>query len=254
LSEAPGSILLLDRFPESGARLLDLLVSRASRALKFFLEPSGPPTVAIRRRGLETSRVVCGGNAGWPVAPRWRESTTCPFSHTWRNFRARSNAIISSSVCKPGAERRQQDSGHKYLAPTAITGEQLGPTTDFPVFLAQLHNRKIKTARETMTQGERPTIADSNMGVPSTLRTGHTCPRCGWSNTRRSQLDGAVDRTLAVFLLIPIRCRNCRNRFYRLRNPWLKYLLAIGLIGALVLMVVAIRSIVPAHPTVFSKT
>jgi len=105
-----------------------------------------------------------------------------------------------------------------------------------------------------MAQSQRPIIAEQKMGVASTLRTGHTCPRCGWSNTRRSQLDGAVDRALSVFLLIPIRCRNCRNRFYRLRNPWLKYLLAIGLIGALLLMAVAIRSIVPAHTSVFSKT
>jgi hypothetical protein len=51
LSEAPGSILLLDRFPESGARLLDLLVSRASR-VKFF-----PGTQRAANCGYPTTRL-----------------------------------------------------------------------------------------------------------------------------------------------------------------------------------------------------
>ena len=41
-----------------------------------------------------------------------------------------------------------------------------------------------------------------------------TCPKCGWSNTRFSVPTG-FDRFLRLFWLSPIRCRQCRHRFYR---------------------------------------
>src|SRR6476620_857813 len=41
-----------------------------------------------------------------------------------------------------------------------------------------------------------------------------TCPKCGWSNTRLAVPTG-VDRILRIFLLSPVRCRQCRLRFYR---------------------------------------
>jgi hypothetical protein len=85
------------------------------------------------------------------------------------------------------------------------------------------------------------------------VRTNHACPRCGWSNTRRSQLAGSMDRVFAVCLLVPVRCRSCRHRFFRFRNPWLKYLLAIGLLGLVALAVVVARSGVPVRPPVFSR-
>ena len=84
--------------------------------------------------------------------------------------------------------------------------------------------------------------------MPREVRTQHTCPRCGWNNTRRSQLDGVVDRALYALLLVPIRCRNCRNRFFRFRSPWLKYFLAIGLIGLVAIAIVVVRSGVPRPP------
>jgi ribosomal protein S27E len=42
-----------------------------------------------------------------------------------------------------------------------------------------------------------------------------TCPRCGWSKTRFSMPSGFIDGILRIILLAPIRCRKCRNRFYR---------------------------------------
>lgn len=42
-----------------------------------------------------------------------------------------------------------------------------------------------------------------------------SCPRCGWSNIRPSQLSGPVDYLLRACLLSPFRCRCCRHRFYR---------------------------------------
>jgi hypothetical protein len=42
-----------------------------------------------------------------------------------------------------------------------------------------------------------------------------TCPRCGWSNVRHSQMSGLLDHVMRLFLLSPYRCRCCRRRFYR---------------------------------------
>jgi hypothetical protein len=106
---------------------------------------------------------------------------------------------------------------------------------------------------ETPAQSRRPIVAEANMGTLQLVRTHHTCPRCGWSNTRRSQLDGAADRMMALFLMVPIRCRNCRHRFFRFRSPWLKYLVAVGIVGLLALMVIAIPAAVSSHPQVFGK-
>jgi CheY-like chemotaxis protein len=43
------------------------------------------------------------------------------------------------------------------------------------------------------------------------------CPKCGWSNIRRSERAGFWDGTAFLLFLAPLRCRNCRLRFYR---PW----------------------------------
>jgi CheY-like chemotaxis protein len=43
------------------------------------------------------------------------------------------------------------------------------------------------------------------------------CPRCGWSNIRSSERSGFLDGVAALLFLAPLRCRNCRLRFYRLR-------------------------------------
>jgi hypothetical protein len=40
------------------------------------------------------------------------------------------------------------------------------------------------------------------------------CPRCGFSNIRRSMTRGLLDRIFARFLCMPFRCRVCRKRFY----------------------------------------
>jgi CheY-like chemotaxis protein len=44
-----------------------------------------------------------------------------------------------------------------------------------------------------------------------------SCPKCGWSNIRRSERAGFWDGAAFVLFLAPLRCRNCRLRFYR---PW----------------------------------
>ncbi len=46
-----------------------------------------------------------------------------------------------------------------------------------------------------------------------------TCPRCGWSKARPSVQKGVVDAIARMLLLAPIRCRSCRNRFYRFAIP-----------------------------------
>jgi|SRR5579863_1983092 CheY-like chemotaxis protein len=42
------------------------------------------------------------------------------------------------------------------------------------------------------------------------------CPKCGWSNIRRSERAGFWDGAAFLLFLAPLRCRNCRLRFYRL--------------------------------------
>jgi CheY-like chemotaxis protein len=44
-----------------------------------------------------------------------------------------------------------------------------------------------------------------------------SCPKCGWSNIRRSSREGLLDWLAAMLLLSPLRCRKCRLRFYRPR-------------------------------------
>src|SRR5260370_19484205 len=47
------------------------------------------------------------------------------------------------------------------------------------------------------------------------------CPKCGWSNIRPSAQHGYLCAVLAVLWLAPLRCRNCRQRFYRFsRRKW----------------------------------
>jgi hypothetical protein len=45
-----------------------------------------------------------------------------------------------------------------------------------------------------------------------------TCPKCGWTNTRRSSRTKLADRVLKLFFLSPYRCRTCLNRFYSFNN------------------------------------
>ena len=44
-----------------------------------------------------------------------------------------------------------------------------------------------------------------------------SCPRCSSSTVRRSGQSGFIDGAAALLLLLPLRCRKCRLRFYR---PW----------------------------------
>jgi CheY-like chemotaxis protein len=44
-----------------------------------------------------------------------------------------------------------------------------------------------------------------------------SCPNCGWSNVRSSERAGFWDGAAKLLFLSPLRCRNCRLRFYR---PW----------------------------------
>jgi len=44
-----------------------------------------------------------------------------------------------------------------------------------------------------------------------------TCPKCGWSKTRKSVKSGFLDHAMRVFFLTPFRCRTCRLRFFRLQ-------------------------------------
>ena len=51
---------------------------------------------------------------------------------------------------------------------------------------------------------------------------------------------GLFDGMLRVFLLKPIRCRKCRQRFYRLRIGWPKYAISFVMIVLLAVTAVAI--------------
>ena len=44
------------------------------------------------------------------------------------------------------------------------------------------------------------------------------CPNCGWNNVRLAEQVGFVDLVAKIFFFTPLRCRNCRLRFYRLRS------------------------------------
>lgn len=49
---------------------------------------------------------------------------------------------------------------------------------------------------------------------PSQRRGQIACPRCSFTNVRRSQRRW-LDWLLTLVFLVPYRCRNCRTRFYR---------------------------------------
>jgi hypothetical protein len=84
--------------------------------------------------------------------------------------------------------------------------------------------------------------------TPSTFETGnpylkrrHTCPSCGWSDTRASLRWGALDTFAGLLFLEPIRCRKCLNRFFRFSNPLARVLIPLALLAGL--MFVAISGI-----------
>lgn len=39
-----------------------------------------------------------------------------------------------------------------------------------------------------------------------------------------------------MFLLVPIRCRRCLNRFFRFRNAWAKYVVPLALLSLALLL------------------
>lgn len=41
------------------------------------------------------------------------------------------------------------------------------------------------------------------------------CPRCGTQDVRKSLTKSLLDRITGMFALVPVRCRQCRHRFYR---------------------------------------
>jgi hypothetical protein len=41
-----------------------------------------------------------------------------------------------------------------------------------------------------------------------------SCPKCGWSNIRKSFEPHTFDRVLRLLFLKPFRCRTCRHRFF----------------------------------------
>lgn len=49
--------------------------------------------------------------------------------------------------------------------------------------------------------------------------TGRSCSNCGSYDIRPSQSRNALDILLACLFLAPFRCRDCRERFYRLGRP-----------------------------------
>jgi hypothetical protein len=84
--------------------------------------------------------------------------------------------------------------------------------------------------------------------TPSAIETGnlylkrrHTCPSCGWNDTRASLRWGALDSFAGLFFLEPIRCRKCLNRFFRFSNPFARVLIPIALLAGF--MFVAISGI-----------
>jgi uncharacterized protein with PIN domain len=41
------------------------------------------------------------------------------------------------------------------------------------------------------------------------------CPKCGGADIRKSRRNTLVDSMMSIFSFSALRCRNCRNRFYR---------------------------------------
>jgi hypothetical protein len=46
-----------------------------------------------------------------------------------------------------------------------------------------------------------------------------SCPKCGSSDVRRSQSEGALAAFFRIFGRWPFRCRSCRARFFRVAAP-----------------------------------
>ena len=67
----------------------------------------------------------------------------------------------------------------------------------------------------------------------------HTCPNCGWSDTRRSLCGGAVDNALALLCLQPYRCRKCLIRFFRFGTRWASFIVPATLIVVVLLLAMA---------------
>jgi hypothetical protein len=49
--------------------------------------------------------------------------------------------------------------------------------------------------------------------VPSPEALRPVCPNCGWSNTRLSHTQNALDIALSILKFEAYRCRACGNRF-----------------------------------------
>src|ERR1700720_1009853 len=76
----------------------------------------------------------------------------------------------------------------------------------------------------------------------------HTCPNCGWSDTRRSLCGGAVDNALALLFLQPYRCRKCLTQFFRFGTRWASFVVpATLLVPVLLLAMAGYVRIVDAH-------
>ncbi len=82
--------------------------------------------------------------------------------------------------------------------------------------------------------------------TPSSIETGnqylkrrHTCPSCGWSDTRASLRWGALDTFAGLLFLEPIRCRKCLNRFFRFSNPFARVLIPLTLLAGLVFVAIS---------------
>ncbi|HVN06367.1 MAG TPA: hypothetical protein VMT86_18225 [Bryobacteraceae bacterium] len=54
---------------------------------------------------------------------------------------------------------------------------------------------------------------------PSEEGKGPRCPACGWTDVRRSQSRGFLDRLMTLVARVPYRCRSCGRRFYHAAEP-----------------------------------
>ena len=75
----------------------------------------------------------------------------------------------------------------------------------------------------------------------------HTCPTCGWSDTRRSLGGGAVDNALALLFLQPYRCRKCLTRFFRFGTRWASFVVPATLLVVVLLLAMIGYRIMDAH-------
>jgi len=87
-----------------------------------------------------------------------------------------------------------------------------------PVFLPSWRGHPACRAATPGSAGERSAPRPANSDEPAPQARWLGCPKCGWTDVRRSAAHHLSDYLLSVVGLVPYRCRTCSDRFHRARQ------------------------------------